>query len=98
MKLDTTYHEMRHSSKNLTGSQEAVVADALSKDHHKRLMDSLQETEQLALLKRFTLDFHADSDLPSLSEEETAILFTSAAFCLKRQGYMGSTATISTVT
>jgi hypothetical protein len=77
MKLDTTYHEMGRSSKNLTGSQEAVVAgaDALSKDHHKRFMDSLQETEQLALLKRFTLDFHADSDLASLSEEEAQFFY-----------------------
>jgi hypothetical protein len=44
-------------------------------DHHCRFMASLQMPEQLALLKRFTLDFHADPDLALLSEEEASFFY-----------------------
>ncbi|MDW0359733.1 sugar-transfer associated ATP-grasp domain-containing protein [Halomonas venusta] len=76
MKRNTTFWANRHY---LSDTQEAeTVAPAsplLPKDHHKRLMESLQESEQLALLKRFTLDFYADPDLATLSEEEAQFFY-----------------------
>lgn len=77
MKRDTTFWAPKHASKPPTDAQEteALSEAVLPKDHHKRLMESLKETDQLALLKRFTLDFHADPDLASLSEEEAQFFY-----------------------
>ena len=79
MKRDTTFWAPRHSSKTTPDTREAQAVElsdtVLPKDHHKRLMESLKETDQLTLLKRFTLDFHADPDLASLSEEDAQFFY-----------------------
>ena len=77
MNPNTTFWAPKQSSKILSTDQASVATSdtMLPKDHHKRLMESLKETEQLALLKRFTLDFHADPDLDTLSEEEALFLY-----------------------
>ena len=77
MNPNTTFWAPKHTSKILSADQVTVAASdtMLPKDHHKRLMESLKETEQLALLKRFTLDFHADPDLEKLSQEEAQFFY-----------------------
>lgn len=47
----------------------------LPKDHHKHLVESLSGEDQLTLLKRFTLDFHADPDLATLSKDDAQFFF-----------------------
>lgn len=79
MNRDTTFWGSKHSAKISTDTQEMESTElskiGLSKDHHKRLMESLQQADQLALLKRFTLDFYADPDLATLSEEEIQFFY-----------------------
>ncbi|MGP9592851.1 sugar-transfer associated ATP-grasp domain-containing protein [Halomonas sp. AOP42-C2-25] len=72
-----TQQTTKQVEKNLVNVTERVTATngELPKDHHKHFMINLQETEQLALLKRFTLDFHADPDLASLSEEDAQFFY-----------------------
>lgn len=51
------------------------TASQLPHDHHHRFMASLQQPEQLALLKRFTQDFHADPDLAKLTDHEAGFFY-----------------------
>lgn len=50
-------------------------APELPHDHHHRFMASLQQPEQLTLLKRFTQDFHADPDLAMLTDHEANFFY-----------------------
>ncbi|NDL70388.1 sugar-transfer associated ATP-grasp domain-containing protein [Vreelandella alkaliphila] len=82
MTPETIDNATQQAEKTPTGCQEKEVGEhkgtaenELPKDHHKQLMESLQETDQLGLLKRFTLDFHADPDLDTLSEEEARFFY-----------------------
>lgn len=76
MNPNTTFWAPKHSSPDTQATETAEPGNtALPKDHHKRLMESLQGADQLALLKRFTLDFYADPDLASLSEEEAQFFY-----------------------
>ncbi|MDN3557469.1 sugar-transfer associated ATP-grasp domain-containing protein [Halomonas maura] len=47
----------------------------LPEDHHRHFMANLSGVERLSLLKRFTLDFHADPDLGKISEEQAEFLY-----------------------